>query len=297
MVGSNEFQLCLHVLEHAGDGCEPRYTVGVWDNRLQPPGLRAICHIQPVGEAVLAIAREFAASRQYKEEAKHGPQWSVVSKLIARLRTRNEADSNGAADEIAELFSLLHNRTGDLEDARNQLARLGCVLEEAASKAHPVAGENGRYQIISLPENVWSKLLSFYRDKQEGWELYRELRLLRELAAITADTLRTIENWLGGAGTRESAMDSLWRLARRVQGLGYNLPLENLTWRGQLMRALEEAGLGIGADGAIRLRRSTDKYWQPATGEEVKSVLQRGTQNVPSDSHEVVNHEQHNGHD
>lgn len=296
MVGSNEFQLCLHILEHSGNGCEPRYTIGVWDSTLQPPGLRALCHVQPIHEAVMAIAREFAASRQRKKEAQRGPQWSVVSNLIARLRNRSDTDSNGAADEIAELFSRFHNSTGDLEDARNRLARLGCVLEEAASKAHPVIGENGCYNSIVLPENIWSKLLTVYRNKQEGWQLYRELNALRELAAMTADTLRTVENWLGSAGTRESAMDSLWRLARHVQGLGYDLPVENLTWRGQLVRALEEAGLGIGADGTIRLRQSTDKYWQPATGEDIKSVLQRGIQPVSPHSHEV-NHEQYNGHD
>jgi hypothetical protein len=216
----------------------------------------------------------------------------VVSKLIQKLRDRDDADSNGAADEIAELFSHWHNSTGDLEDARSRLARIGCLLEEAASKAHSVASDSGCLTTVAVPEPLWSKLLATYRTQQEGWQIYRELQMLRELAAITADTLRTIENWLGNAGTRESAMDSLWRLARVVQGLGYELPMENLTWRGQLVRALEEAGLGIGPDGVIRVRQANDKYWQPATGQAVKTILENTTALISYTPREMVDHEQ-----
>jgi hypothetical protein len=295
MPGSIEFQLCLHVLEHRTDGCEQRYTIGVRDNRMQPPGLRALCHAQPIHEAVIAIICELTRSEERKQEAVRSPQWRVVSRLIQRLRDRDDADSHGAADEIEELFSRWHNSTGDLEDARIRLARIGCLLEEAASKAHSVASDSGCFTSVAVPEPVWSRLLAAYRTKQEGWQIYRELQLLRELAAITADTLRTIENWLGNAGTREGAMDSLWRLARVVQGFGYELPVENLTWRGQLVRALEEAGLGIGPDGVIRVRQAKDKYWQPATGPAVKTLLEHATQPtsyLPGEIQGVVNHEQ-----
>lgn len=294
MIGGNEFQICLHVLEHTTNGSQPRYTIGVWDSSMKPPGLRSLCHTQPTQEAVIAIAKEFAASAQRKQESKRGSQWGAVSNLISRLRDRNDSDSNYAADEIGDLFARLHNSTGEIEDAHGRLARLGCLLEEVAAKAHLITSENGCYRSVLIPEDIWSKLLAAYRSKQEGWQLYRDLYILRQLAAMTADTLRTVENWLGNAGTRESAMDSLWRLARFVQGLGYELPIENLTWRGQLVRALEQAGLGIGADGAIRIRTSSDKYWQPATGPEVKTLLQNVS---PLISSEVVNHEQHsNGH-
>jgi len=292
MPGSNEFQLCLHVLEHRTDGREERYTVGVWDNSMQPPGLRALCHAQPIHEAVIAIICELSRSEERKQETLRSPQWRIVSKLVQKLRGRNDADSHGAADEIAELFSRWHNSSGDLEDARSRIARIGCLLEEAASKAHSVANDSGHFTSVAVPEPVWSKLLATYRTKQEGWQIYRELQLLRELAAITADTLRTIENWLGNAGTRESAMDSLWRLARVVQGLGYELPMENLMWRGQLVRALEEAGLGIGHDGAIRVRQAADKYWQPATGQAVKTILERTIALTSYSPGEMVNHEQ-----
>jgi hypothetical protein len=110
--------------------------------------------------------------------------------------------------------------------------------------------------------------------RQEGQELYTELHALREIAGITAETLRTVDGWLGHASTREAAMDSLWRLRRILERVGFTMPLEHLEWRGQIVRALEEAGLGIGSDSAIRIRQPNDKYWQPATGPRVKEVIQ-----------------------
>jgi hypothetical protein len=95
MPGSNEFQLCLHVLEHRKDGCEQRYTIGVWDNSMQPPGLRALCHVQPIHEAVIAILCELTRSDERKQETVGGPQWRVVSRLIEKLRDRDNADNNG----------------------------------------------------------------------------------------------------------------------------------------------------------------------------------------------------------
>jgi hypothetical protein len=270
----HEFHLSLHVFEHTAGGRDPRYTVSVWDATLCPPGLRALCHARPIADAIIAIAGEFSASGQRKEEALRFPRWSVISKLVERLRKRNDPDSESAADEIAELFGRWHNTAGDLESARDRLTRLGSLLEEAAVKADGFVGNGPGSRSVILPETVWSKLLASYRHKQEGCAVYHELQMLRELAGITADTLRTVENWLGNAGTREGAMDALWRLARILQSLGYNLPIENLRWRGQLVRALEEAGLGLGSDDAIRLRRPDDKYWEPATGALLKTVLE-----------------------
>lgn len=64
---NNEFQLSLHVLQHVVNEGEPRYTIGVWDSNLHPIGLRAICHAQPMSEALAAIAAEFRASTAPEE--------------------------------------------------------------------------------------------------------------------------------------------------------------------------------------------------------------------------------------
>jgi hypothetical protein len=274
-----EFHLSLHILEHPSEARGPRYTVSVWDPKLSPPGLRALCSVRPLTDAVFAIAAEITASDQRKEECVRFPRWSSAAKLIERLRERNDPDSEAAADEIAELFGLWRNTAGDLEMAQDRLKRLGALAEEAASKAHPVHNDGSCPRSVVIPENVWSKLLAAYRHKQEGCAVYRELQLLRELAGITADTLRTVENWLGNAGTRESAMDSLWRLGRIVQSMGYELPMDNLRWRGQLVRALEQAGVGLGSDDAIRVRLPEDKYWEPARGPLVKTLLESIPQN------------------
>jgi ribosomal protein L37AE/L43A len=56
--GNREFDLHLHVLEHACHSREPRYTIAIWERTDAGPGLRAICHIQPLAEALAAIMAE-----------------------------------------------------------------------------------------------------------------------------------------------------------------------------------------------------------------------------------------------
>jgi hypothetical protein len=146
---------------------------------------------------------------------------------------------------------------------------LGAILEEAAARSTALPD----CSMVGVPQPEWFRLLSVYRVRQDGFQLYAELHALREMAGITAETLRTVDDWMGHASTREAAMDSLWRLRRILERVGFKLPLQHLEWRGQLVRALEEAGLGVGADGAIRVRQPQDKYWQPATGRLVREII------------------------
>ncbi len=56
--GNREFDLHLHVLEHGCEGGASRYTIGVWEQTTLGAGLRAICHIRPLPDALLAIMGE-----------------------------------------------------------------------------------------------------------------------------------------------------------------------------------------------------------------------------------------------
>ena len=56
--GNREFDLHLHVLEHEWQSREPRYTMAIWERTDAGPGLRAICHIKPLAEALAAIIAE-----------------------------------------------------------------------------------------------------------------------------------------------------------------------------------------------------------------------------------------------
>lgn len=55
---NREFDLHLHMLEHAWQSGEPRYTIAIWEHTEAGPGLRAICHIKPLAEALAAIIAE-----------------------------------------------------------------------------------------------------------------------------------------------------------------------------------------------------------------------------------------------
>src|SRR5947208_7694763 len=103
-----EFDLPLHVLEHVRKGSPPRYTVSVWDGTLDPPGLRALCHVRPIGVAMLAIGRELVPRDQTETETVgvQYPQWSLVADLVERLRNRkDDPDSETLAEEMDELVA------------------------------------------------------------------------------------------------------------------------------------------------------------------------------------------------
>jgi hypothetical protein len=161
-----------------------------------------------------------------------------------------------------------------------RLTNLGALIEEAATKSDVIQDPETDCKAVGIPHSVWFRLLALYRDKQEGNKTYRELQVLREIAGVTAETLRTVDEWLGHASTREAAMEALWRLRRILEAAGYTMPLEHLEWRGQIIRAMEDAGVGLGDDGVVRLRQPEDKYWAPATGAPIKELLQNAVQHT-----------------
>lgn len=215
------------------------------------------------------------------------PKWSEIAGLVGRLSKRKHPDCIAAAEMLEDLHSRLHNTTGELETTQDRIAKLGYMIEDAAAKAE-LQREGDTVRAFTIPAASWFKLLGYYRSQQEGQWLYQELKSLRELAGIAAETLKAVDNWLGHAGTREAAMDALWRLTRILERAGFPTPLEHLAWRGQLIRAMEEAGLGIGEDGAMRVRQAGDKYWEPASGPLIADVL-----STISHAHPVANAPEH----
>lgn len=96
------------------------------------------------------------------------------------------------------------------------------------------------------------------------------VKALREACLIAADSLATVDEWLGHASTRQAAQDALWRLTRALQRAGIpTLINSDLRWRGSIIRALEQAGLGIGECGTVRVRRKTDLPHMHASGTQV----------------------------
>jgi len=204
------------------------------------------------------------------------PRWSEVAELVRRLNHRADTDCIAAGGYIEDFYARLHNMTGELESALQRLENLGALIEEAAAKGQVYGLPENQW--VGIPHSTWFRLLTIYRTKQEGEKVYAELRRLRELAGIAAETLRTIDNWLGHASTREAAMEALWRFRRILEAVGFPMPLDHLAFRGQIIRAMEESGVGLGEDGVLRLRQPTDKYWEPASGSPVKELLQTAVQ-------------------
>jgi len=257
----------FHVMEHRRGSEESRFTVSVWENT----HLRAICHCCSLSGALLAISGELNGALPVEVERVNSPKWSDIRDLVEKLKKRSDADSDTAAENLEDLHARLHNAVGNFESLLERLTKFGALLEEAAAHSRSIGDPN--WTAVAIPEDNWLRLLAVYRGKQEGNQVYRELQILREIAGITAQTLRTIENWLGHAGTRESAMDALWRLARILEAAGYKIPTEGLEWRGQIVRAMEEAGIAMGEDGALRVRQPEEKNWQAATGPLLKDLL------------------------
>lgn len=265
-------ELGLQVLVHVGTNADAasRYTIGVWDGTQ----MRAICHVSSLAGALLALAAELEGVTKDENASitDSYPRWSEIAGLVKRLGQRADTDCLAAALCLEDFYARLHSAVAHLETVLDRLTKLGAVIEEASAHYYSNGKCDLEPQAVSIPLRTWARLLGIYRQKEEGLQVYRELQLLREITGITADTLQTVDNWLGQAGTREGAMDSLWRLRRILEAAGYKMPTENLKWRGQLVRAMEEAGIGLGEDGAIRVRQAGDKNWQPATGALVKEL-------------------------
>lgn len=81
-----------------------------------------------------------------------------------------------------------------------------------------------------------------------------------------------IEEWLGSASTRQAAEESLWRLRRALERAGYDMRPATLAYRGSLLRALSDVGIGMDDEGVLRFRQYEDKAWQHPTGEEIKEL-------------------------
>jgi hypothetical protein len=201
------------------------------------------------------------------------PKWADIADLVARLGKRKHPDCTAAAIKLEDMQAGLHNRTAELELAERRLAILGSLIERAAAQSREERNDANELVGISLPSPVWFQLLSCYRTQSDGQTIYGELKLLREIAGVAVETLRSVDDWLGHASTREAAMESLWRLTRILERAGFQAPHEHLAWRGQIIRALEEAGLGLGDDGRVRLRSVSDRYWEPASGPLIIELL------------------------
>jgi hypothetical protein len=282
MAGSNALAVAtknrefdLRVLVHDRHNAPPAYTIGVWEGK----NLRAICHIKGIDGALLAVGKELNQSDDRSPCISY-PRWSEIAGLVQRLGNRADTDCVAAAGYLEDLHARLHNAMGELEASEERLATLGALIEEASSKAQILGEPDDPWPCNStaIPRSLWFRLLGFYRHKQEGDKIYEELRRLREVAGIAAETLRTVDNWLGHASTREAAMEALWRLRRILESVGFPMPLEHLEFRGQIIRAMEESGVGLGEDGVLRLRRPDDKYWQPASGAPIKEILDTAVQ-------------------
>jgi len=86
--GNREFDLHLHVLEHGCEGGTPRYTIGVWEHTTQGAAIRAICHIRPLPDALLAIKGELANGARQESVA--------ITTKHAALPTHSCAISGGS---------------------------------------------------------------------------------------------------------------------------------------------------------------------------------------------------------
>jgi hypothetical protein len=262
-------QFSFHVVRHrrrpAGGA---RYTIGVWEGTL----LRSICHARSLSGALLALSGELEDGERSMETTIVYPKWSDLRELVERLRHRGDEDCVTAAGHLEELHARLHRAVADLESTLDRLTKVGALIEQAAEKSHCIG--DSKWTTVAIPDDTWFRLLGTYRGTEAGNQIYRELHLLRDVADITAQTIQTVDNWLGQDGTKEAAMDALWRLMRILESAGYKKPLEHLEWRGQLIRAIEEAGIGLGHDGNVRVRQPEDRNGEAATGALVKEILQ-----------------------
>jgi hypothetical protein len=138
--------------------------------------------------------------------------------------------------------------------------------------------DDWRYRIATKLYDSVPRLDSIEKTRQKISAI-EDIELLRFALLITAETLVTVDNWLGHAGTQNAANDALWRLRRLLWGLGLN-PVDTLSssaleWRGSLIEALERSGFRASEDGDIRRILPGQPNWELAKGETLAEIMQR----------------------
>ncbi len=101
---NREFDVHLHVLEHGNVSAAPCYTIGIWERSGKTAGLRAICHMRPLREALPAIAKEFYKRAQPQSFDIKYPKWSEIAELVKHLHAHGVSDSGSAADILQAVF-------------------------------------------------------------------------------------------------------------------------------------------------------------------------------------------------
>jgi hypothetical protein len=148
------------------------------------------------------------------------PKWPDIADLVARLGKRKHPDCVAAAAKLEDLHAQLHNTTAEPELPELRLAALGTSIERAATEVREERNDAHGLVSVSLPSQVWFQLLSCYRTRSDGQTIYEEVKLLREIAGVTVEALRCVNDWLGYASTQEAAMEALWRLTRILEYWG-----------------------------------------------------------------------------
>lgn len=259
-------QFNFHVLRQSGHR-GIRYTIGVWEGST----LRAVCHSANLSRALLALSAELESANA-PEVVQQGPlEWDDLRRLVERLRIRADEDCGKAAEQIEELHAQLHRATAEGDINVERLTKLGALIEKAASKSCCIG--DPAWMAVAVPDDTWFTLLAAYRGNQVENPVYRELQILREIASISAQTIQEVTALLEKAVPSETLVESVWCLQRILNSAGYRNPQVSLECRGPLVRAMEEAGIGLGNDGKLRVRHPEDSEEMPATGPLVQQIL------------------------
>lgn len=137
--------------------------------------------------------------------------------------------------------------------------------------------EDWRYRIATKLYDDTPRLQDLEKTR-EKINAIDDIELLRFALLVATETLVTVDNWLGHAGTQNAAHDALWRLRRLLWGLGLNpvdtLNCSALEWRGSLIEALERSGFRGSEDGDIRRILPGQPGWELAKGETLAEVVQ-----------------------
>lgn len=113
---------------------------------------------------------------------------------------------------------------------------------ERAARALADAGLVARKDVDAVTAAVSAAIEEALRN---NWPTLLDENLkFRGILMLARETLNVVDDWLGHASTRQAATDSLWRLGRALERVGFpwTAAPDSLKWRGSLVRELNAAG-------------------------------------------------------
>lgn len=182
-----------------------------------------------------------------------------------------------AESELVKYNAVANSEQGDVLDGWiKEAAKWKAKAEQAEARAKKAEDDYAELEALDAEETQAASdiMLQLKAANARAAELEAALSAERKALDASAVAFAVIDEWLGHAGTRQTALDAMLRAVRELKARGYDpKPSRILDWRGSLIRELNEAGFYNGPDDLMHYDPAGLHVTGNATGPTLKELI------------------------